>query len=102
MYEQLKQALISADLAAQQISIDKTCGIEYLIVDEVIFVDMWQDEDEGICGRVTYEVDDTVALPICHGIEAIVQDVLRAQDHVWAVNEAMKNNGGELPVGWCY
>jgi hypothetical protein len=51
---------------------------------------------------VFYDVDASVDSPNCDTIEDLMREFDRAMNHIWAYNEALKQNKGQLPIGWCY
>jgi hypothetical protein len=63
----------------------------------------YTEDDYGTGGNVTYLTESGhVEFPVVDTIQEIVQDVLRALDHIEIEIKACKSNGGSLPVGWCY
>lgn len=101
MHNPLKDALIAAGIPPESIVEDDTYGTGCLVIDGEIFAYFEEDEDSA-GGNVVYDVEATVEQPVRDTLAEIVKDVLDAQIHIRVVKQAIKENGGELPVGWCY
>lgn len=101
MENKLKNALIAAGIPEESIIDDGCHGTGCLIVDGEIFA-YYEEYEDSAEGNVVYEVETTVEQPVRNTLEEVVEDVLRAQNHIWVVKETMRQNGGKLPDGWCY
>lgn len=101
MQNKLKDALIAAGIPPESIVEDDTCGTGCLVIDGEIFA-YFEEYEDSAGGNVVYDVEATVEQPVRDTLAEVVEDVLRAQNHIWVVKETMRQNGGKLPDGWCY
>ena len=101
MQNKLKDALIAAGIPSESIVEDDRCGTGCLVIDKEIFA-YFEEYEDSAGGNVVYEVETIVEQPVRDTLAEVIEDVLRAQNHIWVVKETMRQNGGKLPVGWCY
>jgi hypothetical protein len=61
------------------------------------------DDKSQYFGQVIYDtVSGTVDYPTVDSIENLLDDLDRASNHIYVETKTAADNGGELPIGWCY
>ena len=104
--QKLVNALIQAGIKPKAIRQDNAYGTGAVIIkvtkDFEIYAYYTEDE-YGTGGNVTYLTESGhMECPVVDTLPEIVEDVIRATYHIKAEVKACKENGGSLPVGWCY
>lgn len=96
--DDIKDRLVSKGIAAKTIEIDRQFSVLSLMDNRLR---IWVSDHSEI-GSVSYDVDATVEYDPCNDIENLMNDICRAIDHIKTYDSVLKENGGELPIGWCY
>ena len=99
--ESIKDRLIDKGFDPESIEVDRQFNTVCLPASQI---SIWVSNDPYVddIGAVFYDVDASVDSPNCDTIEALMREFDLAMNHIRAYNEALKQNNGQLPVGWCY